>query len=251
MELIWMIWFLVLPVVALVLLGLIPVVWFFIIPKIARKLTWARFGDTNIAGIADSAGYFDLEVSRKSLGEGVLDVGKKIFRFLPRPLFKSAKKQPSTKESQAERVILRKYILKGLGKPIWLGWAGKVPVANPEAVAALQGEHTAIHNPSTNIEKIKQYVDEKIPAKFQKGLHKLLNEIGENIKPVIPVFNLDLDVLKEVLPKMNTTSQMKALANEYYLKGQASRDRDILKVGFVAMIILGMIVLAIILATQL
>ena len=224
MQIFWLIWMFVLPILGISLSVLVPIVWFFIVPRVARMLTWARFKNVSIHAIADDSGYIELVPTNVELPEGVVKT-KRGWRFLPRPIWKQQKtkkkKKGEVSEEElgiAERLALKKYVFKGLGKPFWFGYAGLAPAVNPATLAALERNPTTQGNPSVFFSEIENYV-ETLPEKFMwnnqtihirqdlteklKNLHEILN--------VTPLKYVDPRAIKEVLPELTPPSLMDSI----------------------------------------
>jgi len=247
----FIIWFFVLPILAICFLIFAPIFYFVIMPKLARKFIWGRFRNTTVVPVAHAEGYLEFEFSKKSMHEGVLEVGKRTYRFLPRPLRKDNKSEDT---SQVEEVALKKYIIKDYGKPIIFGYAGKTPTANAEVLANFSGVKKTKNNPEEFFTPIQEYIENELPKKHHSALFKLLESAHQKISVAvrtIPLINLDLEVLKEHIPQMYTPSQVKAIAEEEFLLGQDSKDRDIVKLGFLALAIIALLILGLVAMTQL
>ena len=252
----FILWFFVLPLVGIFFLVFAPIFWFLLVPKLARKFTWARFRNTTVIPVAHAEGYVEFEFAKKSLHEGVLDVGKNIYRLLPRPLSKATSKHKENLEEKEriEEAALRKYIIKDFGKPIVFGYAGKAGVVNPEVIANLSGTVEQQGNPWNFFVLIKKYIEDELPKKHHNPLNTYLDKIHDGIKNAIrtiPLINLDLETLKEYLHEMYMPSQVKAISETSYSLGQATKDRDLLKIGFLALAIIALLILGIVAFTQL
>lgn len=259
-EIFWILWFLVLPIMGIALTILVPVVWFFIVPKVARMLTWTRFKSVSIHAIADDSGFVELVTTKVELPEGVVKTDRG-WRFLPRPIWKSLKRRKKKKGdvtekdlSVAERFALRKYVLKGLGKPFWFGYAGMVNAMNPPTLAVLQQGGSPVGNPTVHFSNIRSYID-SLPKKLlwnnrelhpKKDLTKMLDDLHERVKTE-PYTVLDPRAVKEVLPEMTPPSLMEAIETYSEMVGMEERGKNILPIiliaGIVGMLVFGVIAL--------
>jgi len=261
LEIFWMLWMLVLPILGISLSILVPVVWFFIVPRVARMLTWARFKNVSIHAIADDSGFAELVTTKVELPEGVVKTDRG-WRFLPRPIWKSLKPKTKKKKgdavsekdlSVAERFALRKFTLKGMGKPFWLGYAGMVNAMNPSTLAVLQQGSEPSDNPAVHFGNIQSYID-GLPKKLlwnnmelhpQKDLTKLLNDLHERVKTV-PYTVLDPRAIKEVLPEMTPPSLMEAIETYSEMVGMEERGRHLTPLIIGGALIVGILVFGVI-----
>lgn len=222
MQIFFILWFWVLPILGITTPTLALIVWFFIIPKIAKMLTWARFKNVSIHAIADDSGYVELVPTKVELAEGVVKT-KRGWRILPRPIWKKTnkgrgKQTPITDQEIAERLALKKYVLRDLGKPFWFGYAGLCAAVNPATLAILQQNPISSSNPDIHFNEIRTYV-ETLPEQFmwnnqtihiRKDLTEKLNKLHEGIK-VTPLKYIDPRAIKEILPELTPPSLMDAI----------------------------------------
>jgi hypothetical protein len=238
MDPLFMIWFFVLPILGMCFVIVFPIFWFFIVPKISRKLTWARFGKCNLVMLTDDAGWAEIIVSHKGIPEGVIETGKREWRFLPRPKTKVG--EANELEEKAQSIMLSKCILKDLGKPIWFGHAGKVPLVSPLTVAGLQVDpNVSSNNPTKYLDDIKRFVS-NIPILFQKPLLDMLLNLEQKLN-MKTITYLDLrQTIKQNIPQMYTPSQLKQLAvnRELYGMEKAGKQWTPLIIGGAVLVIL-------------
>jgi len=247
MQLFWIVWMFILPILGITLAVLAPIIWFFIVPKVARMLTWCRFRNVSIHAIADDSGYVELVPTNVELPEGVVRT-KRGWRFLPRPRWKTKKeKRLNEKKRQeldmAEQLGLRKYVLKGLGKPFWFGYAGKITAMNPATLAALQQTNNP-HNPTGNFQVIEEYI-KNIAEPFRKDLTKMLTQLKQQVKAKSLTL-INTDAIKTVVPQMYPASLIDALATnrEYY--GMKRRGREYTGLILGGALIIGLVIFGII-----
>lgn len=240
-QIFYILWFFVFPILGVVLAIVLPVFWFFIVPKVARMLTWKRFKKVSFHLIADDTGYTDLVPTKEELPEGVVRT-KKGWRFLPRRRWEQGKTK--TKEKNVQDLLLRKFVWRDMGKPIWFGYAGKVGSFNPATLAAIQQSKG---NPKSGSQPFLAFIqkiwgDKEIPEEIRSEVKELIDQI--NFQPLTIV---DPTTIKEILPKMFTPSQIDALATNREMRGlkRAGKQYTRLFVGFG--LIVGLIVLAIVL----
>jgi len=253
-DVLYIIWMWVLPMLGIMFTILVPVVWVFIIPKISKKLMWARFKNSNIFALADDSGWAELVVSTKTLPEGIHQTKDHGWRFMLRPRWKKELKDPSkeqekkdaTKE-QIEQLASRKYMLKDLGKPFWFGYVGKVTLFNPPTLAALQQSSSQSGNPAMYFGKIEEFVKQQCPEHLATPLTSLVEELKQNLESEAhKITILDPKIIKEVLPQMNTPSQIDALAANREMYGMLKKGHEYGKLILGGAIIIGLIILAIV-----
>lgn len=255
-QIFFILWMLVLPILGIISPIIFAVFWLFIVPKLAKMLTWARFQNVSIHGIADDSGYFELVKTDVELAEGVVRT-KKGWRFLPRPIWKPLSKRRKKKSydplEDAEHIALRKYVLKGLGKPFWLGYAGLVPSTNPATLATLQQTPTNPNNPHIYFNKIQAYI-ESLPPQFpwnnrtihiRKDLTKMINELQLYLKSK-PLTILDPRALKEILPELTPPSLMDAIETYSEMIGREERGTQYGRLIIGAGLIIGILVFGVI-----
>ena len=243
-----LIWTIILPVLGILSPALFIAMWFGLLPKVARRLTWARFGKSNIISVSSQAGWTELIVTRKGLPEAIIETPEG-FRPLPRPRFKDHNIKQTDDEIFAQNTILKKSILKGLGKPIWFAEAGLAPLVNPHTIAAIQQQGKNPENPHVYFEQIYAVIKD-LPKHFQKPLKKAVTDLKSSIKARKLTY-FDPTKIKEIFPLMYTTSQLKALATECELRGMKKAGKQYTGIIFGGMIILGLIIIAILLISTL
>jgi hypothetical protein len=263
MQLFFILWMLVLPCLAIVGIIVVPVFWFFVVPRIARKLTWQRFKKGSYHMLADDTGYAYLAFTDEELPEGVVHT-KYGFRFLPRP-HKAIGNPHSHEEEQAESIVLRKYVWRDMGKPIWFGYAGKVGAMNPATLAALQQSQSK--RPISQADKILEDLEayaKKLPKTLtiQRLLGKvetlnlradllgMLKKLKTEIN-VLPYTIIDPTRIKEIIPNMWTPSQLDALATNREMKGMKKAGKQHAGLILGGALIIGLVIIAILLIVAL
>lgn len=243
MEIFFILWIFVLPILGVTLATVFPIFWFFIVPKIARTLTWKRFRKVSFHFLGDDSGYAYLLPTTEELPEGIVKT-KRGFRFLPRPRW--TKGNPNNpKTAMVENILLRKFVWKDMGKPIWFGYAGKVASVNPVTLAALQQTKSETLNTNGYISKIRKYVN-TLSKDPKNHLTTMLNELqkGLNFQTLTVI---DPTKIKEVLPQMFTPSQLDALATNRETRGMKRAGRQYTPLILGGGLILGLVIIAIIL----
>jgi len=255
----WILWLLVLPILGITFAIGFPVFWFFIVPKVARVLTWCRFKNVSFHFISDDTGYAYLVPSAKDvIPEGVVQTKNFGYRLLPR--LGATNPTGDEKGELAKRLLLRKYVWADMGKPIWFGYAGKVACFNPATLALLE-QGKAKGNPDGNVvgllEEIKSYVRNlpKVLTVKSFGREKTFNlkddllRMLEKLESYVKFQTytpFDPTIIKSVIPKMFTPSQLKALAlnREHY--GMLKRGKEYGKLIIGASVIMGILVFGIV-----
>lgn len=259
MTIFWIIWMMVLPVIAITLILLVPIFWFFIVPKISRMLTWKRFQKCSFHIIADDTGYVTVLPTTEEIPEGIVRT-KKGYRFLPRPKWKEHVDNPGN----TANLILRKFIWKDMGKPLWLGYAGKVAAVNPATLAGLQQSKTKkpIGNSQKVLEPLLKYVKTlpktlmikgftgqrtlKLRSDLTKLLEALKNEINIQEYTVI-----DPTKIKQLISQMYTPSQLDALATNRFQAGVKRAGKQYTGLILGGGLIIGLVIIAILLVATL
>lgn len=259
MELFWILWMFVLPIVGITALSLVPTFWFFIVPKISRMLTWKRFQKVSFHVIADDTGYVTILPTTEEIPEGIVKT-KQGYRFLPRPKWKKTLGNPGN----TAPLLLRKFIWKEMGKPIWLGYAGKVAAVNPATLAGIQQAQSSeqIGQPKTVLNKLEKYV-RKLPKtlavksvhgqksfNLREDLTKMLKSLQNELN-ILPLTLVDPTKIKEVISQMYTPSQLDALATNREMYGMKKRGQEYGKLILGGALILGLVIIAILLVTTL
>lgn len=239
MEIFWILWFFILPIIGIVTPILALIIWFVLVPKVARMLTWNRFKNISIHAVADQAGYIELLPTKESLPEGI-ERTKKGWRFLPKPIWKG---NPGEETSELEQLALRKYILKDYGKPFWIGHAGKVTAMNPGTVAALQQDEKPL-NVEPYIEDVENFAKD-IPQHFYRSLKPKLKKLRQVVSAKEYTL-IDIDKIKELVTKMYPPSLIDALATNRELKGMRKRKGEYMPIILGGMIIVGIIAFTVI-----
>lgn len=262
LETFFMLWEVVFPILGIFCPAFLIAFWRCVVPSVARRLTWARFGKATVLAIADDDGWVELVVSRKSLGEGVLETSRG-WRLLPRPYFKKIialmKKKPKkgsleasdpVKLEQAENIVLRRFSLRGLGKPFWYGYAGKAPLMSPKALSELQrSKEEPLKEQKLNfIQKVKKYIDEKLPREYAEEMTNILDQLRDVIKARTLTL-VDPTLIKQVISKTYNQSQLDALATNREMRGMKRAGKQFMPfilggaiiVAIVAMVIIVMV----------
>jgi len=258
MEIFWLVWMLVLPVLGVTLMILFPLFWFFIVPPISRMLAWMRFKKVSFHVIADDTGYVSILPTTEEIPEGIVKT-KKGYRFLPRPKWKQTSNPGNT-----ANLLLRKFIWKDMGKPIWLGYAGKVAAVNPATLAGLQQSQSTkpLGDPKAMISKLEKYVGDLPKTLTVKGvlkqksfnlrsdLTKMLRDLQTEIN-ILPLTVIDPTKIKEVISQMYTPSQLDALATNRETYGMKKKGQEYGKLILGGGLILGLVIIAILIVVTL
>jgi len=198
-----------------------------------------------------------LVADNRRVAEGVVKT-KKGYRFLPRATYKkkNREKNPYTPEDldEVERRVLRKFIWRDMGKPIWLGYVGKVAAVNPTTLASLQQPKNSnslnkqsIQKADQILGKVKTFLNEQA---LTKQVRRSLDNLFKQLQAVIHVEEvtyIDATKIKEVVPQMYTPSQLDALATNRELKGMKRVGKDIGKLVLGGGLIMGLVIVAILL----
>jgi len=244
-DILFFIWFFVLPALAIIFLILAPIFWFFIVPKIARTITWARLKKCITILLADDMGWVQLVFSKEHLPEGVVETTRSEgdWRFLPRPKWKSLKSKSNPGDTASvEEIILKKFTWKDLGKPFWIGYAGKVALMNPATLAGMEQTNESLFE--VQLKKMQDYIL-SLPESTRQTLLTLMGELKESLK-VKPITLVDPRKIKEVVPQMYTPSQVEAIAVNRELKGMKKRGKEYGKLVIGLAAIIGLVILGII-----
>jgi hypothetical protein len=234
----WIIWTIILPLAAILLFILIPLVYFLVFPSLARKLIRWRFQNVIICGLANDAGSFMLVPSKDYLPEGCVETAHDEWRLLPRAVYKKGRGLVRYQD-----VILRKFNLKGLGKPIWMGYAGKVPLMNPTTLAGLQQKPIDEKALEPYFQNLRAYA-EKLPKDHKEAMLKAIDELYLRAK-MKPITLVDPSTLKELIPRMYTISQVKSIAQNRYLKGLKAAGSQIMKYGLIMLALIVVLIIGI------
>uniref|UniRef100_A0A6H1ZWT7 Uncharacterized protein n=1 Tax=viral metagenome TaxID=1070528 RepID=A0A6H1ZWT7_9ZZZZ len=209
--------------------------------------------------LADDTGYAYLASTDEELPEGVVHT-KYGFRFLPRP-HRLVGNPLSVEEEQAEGIMLRKYVWRDMGKPLWFGYAGKVGAMNPATLAVLQQLRSkkSISEAGKCIEDMEAYV-KKLPrvlaTKKLLGKGKALNLRGDLLgmlktlkteMKILPYTIIDPTRIKEIIPNMWTPSQLDALATNREMKGMKKAGKQHAGLILGGALIIGLVLLGIVL----
>lgn len=265
LEIFFFLWMFVLPILAIGLAILIPVAWFFIVPGIARKITWNRFRNCSYHMIADDTGYAYLLATKEEIAEGIVNT-KKGWRFLPRPVWlfvkqaiKRVKSNPggeektivktkrvelTDEERRVENIMLRKFVWKDTGKPVWLGYAGKVTSANPATLAALQQTNSGNPDAKGYIQRITEYA-KGLGQPHRKILTDMLKQLADGIN-FKEITLIDPTIIKKLYPKMFTPSQLDAFGTNRETRGMKRAGKQYTPIILGGGILIGVIILGIV-----
>jgi len=240
MEILYTLWFIILPVIGILALIFGPIFWFFIVPGLAKMLTWNRFKNVTFHLIGDHTGYAELVPTKEQLPESITRT-KKGWHFNPSPIYANPSK--SETDEQTEQIGLKKYILKGIGKPIWLNFAGKITSMNFGALATLQQNKKEV-NLEPYFDGLKEIIADT-PKHFKKPLTTKLNALQKVVKSK-PLTYLDLGGIKTALPQMYPPSLIDALATNREMKGMKRRGKELIPLILGATIILSVVAIIIV-----
>lgn len=238
MDLFWLLWMLVLPILGLVTPIIFLVFWKFIVPAVARMLTWSRFRNVTIHAVADASGFVELVPTKEQLPEGIVRT-KRGWHFLPRPISQNPK---TDEEKMAERIGLKTHILQSVGKPFLLGYAGKITSMNFATLAGMQQNEESVN--------LKGYISDMetiikdMPKHFKKELTLKLKVLKQAMKAE-PTTLINPDAIKEIVQKMYPPSMIDALAENRLLKGRKQAGRQYTSLILGGAIIIGLVVLGI------
>lgn len=240
-ELFFLVWMWLLPMVAIACLILVPTVWFFIFPKISKKLMWARFRNSSILALADDSGWVELVVTDKIIPEGIVETKKHGWFFLPRPRWSKEVKHVS--QVLVERMAATKYMLKDLGKPFWFAYSGKVLLVNPKTLASITKSGKG-DNPAGQFQSLLDYA-KTLPPHLSEPLVKLVEDLKAAVETK-PLTILQPQKIKEIVASMHTPSQIEALATNREQYGMLKRGHEYGKLIIGAGLIIGLVIIAIV-----
>jgi len=247
-QIFFILWMFVLPILGILTPILSIVIWFGIVPKIARRITWKRFSKCSWRFTADDTGYAHLRPTKEELAEGIVKT-KKGWRFLPRPVCLSPTNGNPTPEDKEEKrvesVMLRPYVWADTGKPIWFDYAGKVTSANPATLAGVQQTDYEAPNVKKYIDGLIKYV-KALAQPHRKELSKMLNDLkdGLNFKELTVI---NPTIIKKLYPKMFTPSQLDAYGTNRETRGMKRAGRQYTPLILGGALILGLVIIAIVL----
>jgi len=239
MEILYTLWFFILPAMGILVPIFGAIFWFFIVPGLAKMLTWNRFKNVSLELNANDSGYAELLPTKEELPEGIVRT-KKGWQFLPSPIYSNPAK--TDEEKQAEQIGLKKYILKGIGKPIRISYAGKITSMNIGTLAAMQQNNKQI-NLEPYFKSIQNIVDD-LPRHFKKELKQKLKLLKQATKAK-PLTLIDPEEIKTAVPKMYPPSLIDALAINREMKGMKRRGKELTPLILGGAIIIGLVVLGI------
>lgn len=242
MELFYLLWFFVLPILGFLFPILAGIFWIFLVPSVSKRLAWARFRNVSIHAVADDSGQVELVVTKEELPEGIVRT-KKGWHFLPRPFSTKSKKKIDPTGLLIERLALKTYTLKGLGKPILFDYAGKITSMNPGVLAGLQQNEKKL-SLTPYFDEIDKIVDD-MPRHFKKELNKKLDALEEATKAK-PITNLDINKIKAVVQKLYPPSVWKAFGINRELKGMKRRGKELMPLILGGAIIIGLVAITIV-----
>ena len=240
MDILFLLWFFILPPLAIILLLVGVIGWFFLMPGASKLLFWARFQNVILHFIADASGLLEIVKTKEKVPEGV-ELTSRGWRFLPQPLI--SQENPGTltkKQMDAQRITLKPHILKTVGKPVFLDFAGKVTSTTFTALAALQQKNNQI-DLEWRIEELQKFGD-KLPKDEAKDFKKKIQELHSrvNAKSITPV---DPTAIREIIPGLYSPTQMEALATNREEKGMKKGKRDLWPLIIFGVIIVSIVVL--------
>jgi len=182
----------------------ILIILWILLPRPAKTFLSARLKKgVSILGLIDSSGILDFKLVKADMAQGVLrSLNPGEYYFTPQFL------KISDEDPDAERFnnLLRyRTIIKGLGKPFWLGCADTLIAANPKLVEAMEKAKSA-----------------------------------EKEKRVIPVTFLSADTLREFVPLAWTPETISEVEKEWELYGRLGRPRRVISPG----LLIGIIIVA-------
>lgn len=239
MELLFIIWFFILPILGILtpIFGLL--FWFAIVPPVSRMLAYNRFKNVSIHAIHDDAGYAELVPTKEMIPEGV-ERTKRGWRLLPRA-------GVNTEFTQEEKLLLRKYTLKGYGKPFWIGHAGKVVSMNGGALAGMQQTERDPNNPGVDLSEITAYL-KTLPSplkEIKKDLTKMLGKAQAQAKHK-PYTLVDASEIKNVVDELYPPSMLDGFERNRIEKGRRMAGKQYTSLIIGAALILGIVVIGVV-----
>ena len=243
MDILFLLWFFILPIVGILTPIFALIFWFFIVPGVAKMLTFARFRNVSIHAVADASGFVELVPTKEHLPEGIVRT-KHGWHFLPRPINPPGNPGKKTNANQdAERIALKTHILKTVGKPFLLNYAGKITSMNYSTLAALQQNEARLD--------LKWYFEEletvlkDLPKHFRKELEKKLAQLKEAAHAE-KVTIINPEAIQDTINKMYPPSLIDALAINREMKGMKRRGREMLPLILGGAIIIGIVVIGVV-----
>jgi len=246
MDIFWLIWMLVLPFWGITMSVFFVIFVFFIMPPLARKITKKRFSDCAMLPIATDSGYVDFKFTKGELPEGIVSTPDGSVHFLPHSSWQTKKERKKGKSKELlefERIGLRKYTVKGFGKPIFFGYAGKVGLMNPATLAALE-QNEAQLNPETQIQQIEDFIKD-IPEHFRKPLKKMVKDLRDHVNAK-KITYFDPAMIKRVIPRMIPPSLLGAYGKNRIALGMELRGKEYGKLILGAGLIIGLVIIGIV-----
>lgn len=223
MDLFFTLWFFVLPVIGILACIFVPVFWFFIVPGVCRMLTWAKYQNVSIHAVGDATGQVALEKTKVALPEGVVRTRRRGgWRFLPKI---SSNPEKDDAQEEFERISLKKYMLKDVGKPFFLDHAGQATSVNFGTVAYLQHKNLTRVNIDKYMEKLEEAIKE-IPKKKYRDQAMDELKLLQKVIHVESLTNLDLDRIPEFLEEEYSPSVIDAFAINREEVGARRARRD-------------------------
>ena len=240
MDLLFLLWFYILPPLAMILLIVGVIGWFFLMPGASKLLFWARFQNVILHFIADASGLLEIVKTKERVPEGV-ELTNRGWRFLPQPLISRENPGELTDdEKDAERITLKPHILKTVGKPVFLDYAGKVTSMSFTTLAALQQRKNTI-DLNWRVEELEDFGN-MLPKGVKKDFTKKVKELQRrvNAKPLTPV---NPEAIREIIPDQYSPTQIEALAENRYQKGMRKSRRDLWPLILGGAIIIGVVII--------
>jgi len=243
MDLLFLLWFYILPPLAMILLIVGVIGWFFLMPGASKLLFWARFQNVILHFIADASGLLEIVKTKEKVPEGV-ELTSRGWRFLPQPLI--SKENPgelTDDEKDAERITLKPHILKTVGKPVFLDYAGKVTSMSFTTLAALQQQNNKI-NLQWHFDELKQYGG-MLPKTVKKDFEKKIQDLQKrvNAQPLTPI---NPEAIRAIIPDQYSPTQIEALAANRLEKGRRKARKDLWPLILGGAIIIGIVAIAIV-----
>lgn len=255
----------------LAMLILFPALWEFWFPKPAKMLIVHKRAAAYELTV-DDIGWGELTPSKKYMPEGLVK-WKFGWSLLPRPIRKlfepklsTAKKPPGrppndpekaakrlkewqAKQGQdkfilekerdmAEKIALKKIILKGTGKPLWLQYEGLAANFNPYVLVPLEKEQD---NPHVQFQLLQSWIDglRNLPDQVKDKLAEKLQELETHVDKIRVV--IDPRRFQEVHPYMYTQSQVDAHGQIHEEIGRLGAGFPIGKILLILLIVIGVI----------
>lgn len=233
-DMYFIVWMVALPLLAIIGMIGAPIFWFFLVPGIARRLTMARFRPGSLQCITSHTGLTDIVQSRFEIPEGAIR-NKYGWFGLPRPSYKPLEGMPKEDEDKivkANSIILKKCILKDVGKPIWFGVSDQVAMANAQTLSALEEKNSL--NPAVQITNLRDF-STKLRRNLQPDLKRLVDELEAHLH-VEPTTYFDPRVIREVFPLNFQQSLLEGIGWNREQFGRGMQGRDTFKIAILVLV---------------